>query len=140
MTWNFQPNSIGLVAAGMSRADVRAVIGSDFVEFKKAYFVSNTTDAFDSAGIHVYYDDQDRVEAVEIIHPAQCDYNGVNLLGIQIPHLKTVFIQRGIAFTEDDAGMYLEGGRLAIYVPEDVNSPDAIGTSVYVDFSFRGDE
>ena len=48
---------------GMLRLDLRNILG-DFKEFKKSEFSKNTTDDFSFC--HVYYDDNDKVEAVEI--------------------------------------------------------------------------
>lgn len=113
--------------------DVRAVIGSKVVEFKKAFFASNTTDAFDDEFIHVYYDDRDMVEAVEVFRPSQCAYNGIDLIGVPISKLKDSLCEKGLAFNEDESGLFMEGGRLSLYVPEEMDSPNAVATSVYVE-------
>ena len=49
---------------GMSRAEVRALMGQPKSEFRKSIYSVNTTDEYDSC--HVYYDEGDRLEAIEI--------------------------------------------------------------------------
>jgi hypothetical protein len=117
----------------MSRKDVRAAMGSKFVEFKKASFASNTTDAFDDEFIHVYYDDRDVVEAVEVFRPSQCTYSDIDLLDVPISRLKEALCEKGLAFITDESGLFIEDGRLGLYVPEEIDSPTAVATSVYVE-------
>ena len=53
---------VGEIRFGMSREDVRNALG-EFKEFKKNQFSKNATDDFKIC--HVYYDLQDKVEAIE---------------------------------------------------------------------------
>lgn len=55
--------SVGNIRFGMKRSEVRENLGQ-YKEFKKSQFSKNTTDDF---GIcHVYYDREDKCEAVEL--------------------------------------------------------------------------
>lgn len=49
---------------GMARAQVRALMGQPKSEFRKSVYSVNTTDEYDSC--HAYYDEDDRLEAIEI--------------------------------------------------------------------------
>src|SRR5262245_57232562 len=106
--FDFSCDSVGPIVVGMSRAEVRSVVGSKVVEFRKAYFASNTTDAFDDEGIHVYYDDNDIVEAVELFCPNRYNYCGRNVLGERIGCLKDVLREDGFEFETDESGLFLE--------------------------------
>ena len=50
---------------GKTRNEVRQIINSKVIEFKKTPDSKNTTDAFDDKGIHVYYDDQGNCKEIE---------------------------------------------------------------------------
>lgn len=65
-TWAIVPwHSVGPLARGATRAEVRAVLGSPDASFRKGGDAPNDTDAFDEPGIHTYYDDDDRLDYVE---------------------------------------------------------------------------
>lgn len=55
--------AVGDIEFGMSRNEVRGILGK-YREFKKSKFSSNTTDDFGYC--HVYYDKENKCEAVEI--------------------------------------------------------------------------
>ena len=56
-------NSYGCIKFGASRNEIRSAIGI-YKEFKKSPFSKNTTDDF--GGFHVYYSDDNYVEAIEV--------------------------------------------------------------------------
>lgn len=58
--------SVGAVRFGMTREMVRAAVGSSFTEFQKTRFSKNTTDDF--GFMHVFYDEQNTCEAVELFN------------------------------------------------------------------------
>lgn len=58
--------SVGPVRFGMTREMVRAAVGSSFTEFKKTRFSKNTTDDF--GFMHVFYDEKNTCEAVELFN------------------------------------------------------------------------
>lgn len=56
--------NVGPIKFGMDRAAARKAAGGDFKEFKKTPFSKTTSDDF--GAFHVYYDAEDKVEAIEI--------------------------------------------------------------------------
>ena len=58
--------SVGLVRFGMTREVVRTTVGSTFTEFRKTRFSKNTTDDF--GFMHVFYDEKNTCEAVELFN------------------------------------------------------------------------
>ena len=54
--------SVGNIYFGANRDDVRNILGQ-FTEFRKTRFSKNTTDDF--GGLHVYYSEEDTVDAIE---------------------------------------------------------------------------
>lgn len=64
---------------GDSRKMVRGMISGACKPFKKTPLSKNYTDAFSDAGFHVYYDESDNVELIEVFSPAIVEYSGVVL-------------------------------------------------------------
>ncbi len=62
-TFTINPfSSVGKISFGANRDEVRNILGQ-FTEFRKTRFSKNTTDDF--GGLHVYYSEEDTVDAVE---------------------------------------------------------------------------
>ena len=56
--------SVGMIRFGMTREMVRTTVGMPFTVFCKSRFSKNTTDDF--GFMHVFYDEKDICEAVEL--------------------------------------------------------------------------
>lgn len=67
---------VGHIAFGEDRSAVRNELG-EFREFRKTRLSKNTTDAF--GGCHVFYDSENKVEAVELFRPEIAIYNHKNI-------------------------------------------------------------
>lgn len=62
--WKFVPlNTINNLNFGMRRDDLRKSLNMEYQVFKKNEFSKNTTD--DYGDFHIYYDENDRLEAIE---------------------------------------------------------------------------
>ena len=70
--------SVGSVRFGMTREQVRSTVGSFFTEFKKSRFSKNTTDDF--GFMHVFYDEKNTCEAVELFNDCVVVVDGVCLM------------------------------------------------------------
>lgn len=70
--------SVGSVRFGMARETVRSTVGSAFAEFKKTRFSKNTTDDF--GFMHVFYDEKNTCEAVELFSDCVVIVDGVCLM------------------------------------------------------------
>lgn len=79
------PNKkIGLLKFGMKRELVRDIMGK-FVEFKKSKFSKNTTDDFGDC--HVFYDQEDKLKAVEFFSDVQLKYRDKNIFDFSFEKL-----------------------------------------------------
>lgn len=56
--------SVGVIRFGMSRDEIRVAVGSAYTEFRKSRFSKNTADDF--GFMHVFYDEKNACEAVEL--------------------------------------------------------------------------
>jgi hypothetical protein len=72
--WEFKPLvSVGIIKFGMSREEVRDLLGGEYTEFKKSKYSKNTTDDYGS--FHVFYTIENKVEAVEIFDGIEIVWN-----------------------------------------------------------------
>lgn len=102
------------VKFGMKRTDVRNVLGNA-KEFKKTKFSKISTDDFGFC--HVYYDEKDRCEAVEIFDDTEVFVNGKKVFPVSITDCEKVFtdlIKDGDDYTsiENSVGIYAPGNRM----------------------------
>ena len=104
MSWHINSfNSVGPLKFGQSRADVRAALGPDFRVFRKTES-ENETDAYNSIGVHVYYDGAHKVEFIEAFSPAELEFNGIFLLGRHIDEVVGELASLGYDAVHDDVG------------------------------------
>lgn len=70
--------SVGSIRFGMMREDVRTAVGSTCTEFRKSKFSKNTTDDF--GFMHVFYDEKNTCEAVELFDDCTVKVDDVCLM------------------------------------------------------------
>ena len=70
--------SVGSIRFGMMREDVRTAVGSTCTEFRKSKFSKNTADDF--GFMHVFYDEKNTCEAVELFNDCTVMVDGVCLM------------------------------------------------------------
>ncbi|WP_031555820.1 hypothetical protein [Oribacterium sp. FC2011] len=102
--WEFKPNtSVGRIIFGMNRGDVHKLFDVDCKEFKKSKFSKNTTD--DYGKFHVYYTEDDKVDAVEV-------FEGIEILlkGKVIFPIKSQDIEITIPGISYEDGYYTHKG------------------------------
>ena len=117
--WTATPlTGINGVKFGMSRSEVRAVLGGKFKEFRKSKFSKNTTDDFGYC--HVFYTPDDKCEAVEVFNECEVSINGKLVFPLEISSLKDQ-----IDDLEEDTGSYISKKlSIGIYAPE--GTPESI--------------
>ena len=107
----------GQIKLDSSREDVRKILGTSFKKtFKKTKFSKNTTDDFSFC--HVFYDEQDKVEAIEVFGDSEFLFKGKNLFLSQFSDLKTFLGDNAIGFAEDDSGLRSDDIGLSVYAPD----------------------
>lgn len=111
---------------GMSRAEVRGLMGQPKSEFRK-FSDENTTDEYDS--YHVFYDEDDRLEAVEIFNDEGVE---VYVGDVLVFPTDLVTARELIPDSEiDDDGLTCVAQSIGIYAPdaldETVSDPEVEG-------------
>lgn len=117
--WNATPlEEINGVKFGMPRSKVREVLGGTYREFKKGKFSTTTTDDF---GIcHVFYNRDDKCEAVEVFEECEVSVGGKVIFPLAIPS-----VEKLIPDLEEDTGSYISKKlSVGIYAPD--GKPESI--------------
>ncbi len=100
---------------GMDRKDVRKLYDNRYSEFRKTFFSKNTTDDFE--GFHVYYDSNNKCEAVEIFEGDEVYVNGRKIMPGSAETLKNEFpdiVEEEGNYTSvySSVGAYIEDGEI----------------------------
>ena len=98
-----------------TKDEIRKIIGP-FKEFKKTKFSKNTTDDF--SYFHVFYDEQNKVEAIEFFSSTEFLFKGKNLFSLQFIELKNFLRDLNYDIFEDESGLRSEDIGLSIYSPD----------------------
>ena len=116
------------VKFGMKRSEVRAVLG-EATEFEKTESRPNTTDDF--VYCHVYYDNNDECEAIEIFDEVAVYIDNKLIFPTDketaFELFKTVFDD----FTQDDDGLISYKYSIGIYAPDESMESILIGRENY---------
>lgn len=95
---------------GMKREDVRKIIG-EAKEFKKSKFSKNTTDDFGYC--HVFYNDDDECEAIEIFNNTEVLINETVVFPINISEIKAIIKD----LVEEEGSFISKSQSIGIYAP-----------------------
>jgi len=101
--WELRPHEgVGPLELGMTRDDCRAAFEGRFEEYVKGPSDDRTTDIFAGA-VHVYYDEQDRAEYIEISRGSGVSptFGGVALLDVE-PATAVAAVERAGPYDPDD--------------------------------------
>ena len=106
---------VGKIELGAPRSVVREAADLPFKEFKKTPLSANTTDDF--GAFHVYYDDGDRCEAVELFDDVEVEVAGSVVFPVAPEEAQRVIPTLtpdgdGLISVEDSIGIYAPGGTM----------------------------
>lgn len=97
---------------GMERDAVRKLYG-EYEEFKKSEYSENTTDDF--GNFHVYYDENNKCEAVEIFDDVEVTVNGEIIFPVKIEEAEKI----ESSFVRDEEGLISIEKSIGIYAPDE---------------------
>lgn len=106
---------VGTIKFGSNRETVRKDNGN-FKEFRKSRFSKNSTDDFSS--FHVFYSEDDRVEAVEFFRESNLYFHDIQLFTQSYGDLKTRLNALDSNNTEDESGIIYKTLGLSVYSPD----------------------
>ncbi|WP_118842017.1 hypothetical protein [Haemophilus haemolyticus] len=91
-----------------SREHVRTVLASNYVEFRKSQFSSNTADNFNKLGVHCFYDEYNLLQEIEIFRPSFVSILDIDFLGKRKDELEKFLSDLNIKYDSDDMGVIIE--------------------------------
>lgn len=115
---------VGEIEFGMSRDKVRELFNNAYVEFIKSTNSENTTDDF--SDIHVYYNNLNECEAVEIYEASSVTYCNMEIFRASYSEVKEMLEQLDNTLDINEAGFtsYKFGiGVFAPYAEDEPNEP-----------------
>jgi hypothetical protein len=105
--------ALGTLSFGDSRSTVREKLGKEYSSFSKKTG-DVPTDAYDSLGLHLYYDQDERLEFVEAFEPAVITMNGITFLGRQVADVVHELGVKGFESVNADVGFDVPAAGIAI--------------------------
>lgn len=127
------PNKgVGPIHFGMTREEVRNVLGGRVVKFKKTPISNTFTDAYDDHGIYIYYDSNYRCEAIEMAFPADPELEQIQMIGRTFSGVKGMITSHDCDVELDEIGLLSFKLGVGLYVPFLEESENHLVESVIV--------
>lgn len=108
-------NKVGNIKFGSDREIVRQENGN-FTEFRKSRFSKNSTDDFSS--FHVFYTENNKVEAVEFFKESNLYFHGIQLFSQSYANLKAKLNGLDSNIIEDTSSIIYKTLGFSIYSPD----------------------
>jgi hypothetical protein len=116
MDYDLRPyDGVGALRLGISREEVHKVAGLPSDSFLKAGV--SLTDQYDSLGILVYYDSEEKVEAIELFSPAKPTLHSREVLGRPIREIIEWWKSLDPNLAADEAGLTSRTLGIGAYAP-----------------------
>jgi len=118
--WDISPYvGVGPLRFGLTRSQVRSMLGGDVSTFKKGLCSSIQTDAYIRLGLHLHYNEDDWLECIEAFGLCPIFYKGVSLLNTNVQEVLKSLADLGLSSRYDD-GYFLDGEGFVLDAPEGV--------------------
>ncbi len=124
---------LGVLRFGQSREMVREILGGVYRSFTKALGSTNETDASDELGLHLFYDDSDRLEFIEGFGSAILSFQGIEFLGRDLAEIENRLEALGYTVERSDAGLQSDTAGISIYAPGGVVEAVSVFRQGYYD-------
>lgn len=124
---------LGDIKFGMDRDSIRSLLGKGYESFSRAGNEILEIDSYDSLGLQLNYDDNDKLEFIETILPSNPIYNGITFLGRKPDDVYHEITSKGYSAIKDDVGYDFPDLGFGIYVREDTVEAVSIYRKGYYD-------
>ncbi|HEY9664259.1 MAG TPA: hypothetical protein V6C65_37930 [Allocoleopsis sp.] len=108
---------------GMTPIQVRQILGEPDRTFKKTPADALETDAFDTAGMYIFYKLPGTCEAIELASPANPTFQGKTLISQPFSHLREWFQSIDPTTEIDETGLTSHQLGIGLYAPFAIESP-----------------
>jgi hypothetical protein len=135
--WSIIPFvSVGPIAFGMPRVEVRRQVGGDYRSFKKTPRSTNDTDDFFLLRVHIYYDDSDRVKLIEGFSaaPTRMEFRQLSFVSESVDRASVGLSELGYSVVRELDGCYFPEIGISCYAP-DLRIISAVGAFNREEFS-----
>ena len=122
--------SVGNINFEMKRGEVRKKFNNDYKEFRKSQASKSSTDDFGCC--HVYYAQDETVEAIEFFENVELIFNSNNLIGLPYNEAKEIFNSIDSDLHQDDYGFTSFKFGVGAYTPNAKTEPNEPIESVIV--------
>jgi hypothetical protein len=112
-------NSVDVLCFGATRTSIRERLGGGYQSFRKVVG-ANETDVYDALGLHLYFDDDERLEFVEAFDPASPSFRGALLLGRDRDEVAADLTAMGYDLIQDAYGLRCDGAGLSLTAPDGI--------------------
>jgi len=125
---------VGNLTFGMKRQKIREMLGPSYTTFRKSSFEeANTTDAYSVPGLHLYYNERNELEFVEIFPPSEPIFMGVNLLQEDIENSLRKLREYDPDPETDGASYIFHKIGIALYVDDELEAVSVFPKGYYFD-------
>lgn len=133
MNYEIKPyEGVGAIKLNMSRDDVRKIINCQFKEFKKAPFSAVTTDDYYLLGIHVYYNKEDKCEAIELFNNSNPTFMGNSFFEEPVSNVVEWFKKNDDTIVIDDVSITSNRFGIGLYASAGIQAKDSTLDSIIV--------
>lgn len=98
------------IVFGMSKHELRSLLGLPIREFKKSKYSKAFTDDYGS--FHIFYNSDEKCEAVEVFDAAEINVNGYVLYPLTIDEMLAL----PLGFSKEDSGLVSIENSIGVYV------------------------
>jgi hypothetical protein len=124
--------SIGPLRFGEVRQAVRQLLGKKYRTFKKDVD-ENDTDAYVDLCLHLYYDNEDRLEFVEAFDGASASFRGIQFLGRPEDDVASDLAEIGFGCVSGDVGLQCDSAGIRLTVSNGIVEGVAVFRKGYYD-------
>jgi len=111
--------SVGELLFGTSRESVRRLLGGECTPFRK-HADASEIEVCETRGLHLYFDDDDKLEFVEGFEPAEITFQGIEFLGRALATVIADMRSLGFASLPADVGVDFPTAGIALTAPTGV--------------------
>ena len=119
--WEVLPfDGLGPLRFGMTAVDVEGALGVAPIRFKKGESEEPTL-AFNSLGVHAYFDDDGILNFIEVFSPCRVWFRGLELIGSDSATLRSSLAESGFTVRADgQGGCWVDSAGFALFAPNEI--------------------
>jgi hypothetical protein len=110
--------SLGKLRFGMRKGEPERVLGESPKEFQKGS-LKTLTEAYNGAGVHVYYDANGTVDIIDAFPPSQPTYRGIDLMKPEADEVVADLAKLGLTVRNDgQGGLWFDDQGFSLFAPD----------------------